>query len=272
MLRSLIASIGVAVLLTGVTAPAGAQSLPRVVPGSGTVVEGSSGSQVIQIPVTLTEPSDATVTAQWTTIFGPNVRPPAPAEPGVDFEAASGTVTFEPGTTETTVEVTVFGDDVAEPDEYIVVAFGNPVNAAMGGFWGLGFGIIDTDDGAPLIVPAPPGSPGTVTEGDTGPQTLQIPVTLTYPSTAPVTVDWRTFLIDLLDPPTATEGSDYSATSGTVTFEPGSTAATVSVTVLGDTTDEPDEWVLVEFRNPRNGVLGPIPLGPIGFGLIVDDD
>jgi hypothetical protein len=36
-----------------------------------------------------------------------------------------------------------------EPDEYFVVQFGNPTNATMGGFWGLGFGGILNDDAGP---------------------------------------------------------------------------------------------------------------------------
>jgi hypothetical protein len=34
-------------------------------------------------------------------------------------------VTFEPGSTETTVTITVFGDDLAEGHEWIVVTFSN---------------------------------------------------------------------------------------------------------------------------------------------------
>ena len=40
----------------------------------------------------------------------------------------------------------MFGDVVDEPDEYVVVAFGNPTHARMGGFWGLGFAILADDD------------------------------------------------------------------------------------------------------------------------------
>ncbi|MGZ4728598.1 MAG: hypothetical protein ACXWB2_12825 [Acidimicrobiales bacterium] len=38
------------------------------------------------------------------------------------------------------------GDTVVEPDEYVVVSFHHPTNATMGGFWGLGFGVITNDD------------------------------------------------------------------------------------------------------------------------------
>ena len=68
------------------------------------------------------------------------------ADPGTDYVPASGTVTFAPGETSKTVPVTVKGDTTAETDEYIVVSFTHPTNARMGGFWGLGFGVITNDD------------------------------------------------------------------------------------------------------------------------------
>ena len=39
---------------------------------------------------------------------------------------------------------------------------------------------------------------------------------------------------------TATAGSDYTATSGTLTFTPGQLTQTVTVPVLGDTVDRAD--------------------------------
>jgi hypothetical protein len=44
------------------------------------------------------------------------------------------------------VPVTVLGDTTPEPDELVVISFLNPVNARMGGFWGLAFAGIADDD------------------------------------------------------------------------------------------------------------------------------
>jgi hypothetical protein len=63
-----------------------------------------------------------------------------------DFTMASGTVSFAPGETQSSVPVSVVGDQIDEPDEYVVVSFSNPTNAKIGGFWGLGFGVITDDD------------------------------------------------------------------------------------------------------------------------------
>jgi hypothetical protein len=144
LVAALVLTLGASVVSSGEAT--GADPLPVVVPGAASVLEGDAGAVVMQVPVTLSEPTTEVVTADWVTVFGPGVGPPAPAEPGVDFASASGTVTFDPGVTATTIEVTVFGDEEGEADEFIVAAFGNPTNATIGGFWGLGFGIIANDD------------------------------------------------------------------------------------------------------------------------------
>jgi Calx-beta domain len=65
-----------------------------------------------------------------------------------DFAAATGTATFAPGDTETSIPIEVRGDDVAEGRELVLVAFENAENATVGGWLGLGFVFIDDDDGA----------------------------------------------------------------------------------------------------------------------------
>ena len=68
---------------------------------------------------------------------------------------------------------------------------------------------------------------------------------------------------------TATSGTDYTAISaGTLTFAAGETAKTLTVSVTGDTTDEPDETVVVTLSGPANAVLGTAS----GTGTITDDD
>jgi glucose/arabinose dehydrogenase len=67
---------------------------------------------------------------------------------------------------------------------------------------------------------------------------------------------------------TATAGSDYVAKTGTVTFNPGATTATISVNVNDDTLGESNETFLVTLSNPVHaGITG----GP-GTGTIVDND
>jgi len=55
---------------------------------------------------------------------------------------------------------------------------------------------------------------------------------------------------------TATAGSDYVATSGTLTFAPGQTTATVTVTINADSLAEMDELFYLQLTEPLGGTLG----------------
>ncbi len=116
-----------------------------VVPGSGIVAAPSSGTADLAVGVTLSNPSTQTITVQWNTLFTPG----APADPWLgpqaptsDYIASSGTVTFAPGQTTAEIHIPVLADSSPGPDEHILISFNHPTNANMGGFWGLGFGII----------------------------------------------------------------------------------------------------------------------------------
>jgi chitinase len=105
----------------------------------------------LQVPVSLSNPSAEPVTVDWSTL---DTGGSGVATAGVDYEAASGTVTFAPGETSKVVSITVYGDTVDELPlylgEWILVAFSNPsANATLDtSFFGLGIGIILDDDPA----------------------------------------------------------------------------------------------------------------------------
>ncbi|WP_420433378.1 Calx-beta domain-containing protein [Candidatus Poriferisocius sp.] len=124
-----------------------------------------------------------------------------------------------------------------------------------------------TDDDAPpvLSVDAP-----TVAEGDSGTTDLVFTVTLDSPSGRTVTVDYAD-----TGTGTATSGAnaDYKAVeAGTVTFKPYDTAESVTVTVNGDTTAEPDETVVLSFSNPAKATLAGGGESLTATGTIVDDE
>lgn len=121
----------------------------------------------------------------------------------------------------------------------------------------------------PVVPTVLPGS-ASVSEGDGGTTTLEVPVTLTSPSDRAVVVEVDTLAVGGLASPEATPGTDYVALSDTVTFAPGSTVTTASITVNGDTDIEPGELIVVSFHSPENGVMG--GFWGLGFGGIVNDD
>jgi len=55
---------------------------------------------------------------------------------------------------------------------------------------------------------------------------------------------------------TATVGSDYTSSNGTVTFNSGETSGVISIAIIDDLSDEPDETFTVELFDPNNMVLG----------------
>jgi len=53
----------------------------------------------------------------------------------------------------------------------------------------------------------------------------------------------------------AIAGDDYYATSGTLTFNPGQTSLTITVTVIGDPMPDPSEMFYVILSNATNASL-----------------
>ena len=78
---------------------------------------------------------------------------------------------------------------------------------------------------------------------------VTLTITLGQVNTAPVTVDYATI------EGTATEGDDYFAASGSVTFLPGEFSKEISIEIISDVYLEPDEFFTVELSNPVNGYI-----------------
>ncbi|HYK22899.1 MAG TPA: Calx-beta domain-containing protein, partial [Pyrinomonadaceae bacterium] len=67
---------------------------------------------------------------------------------------------------------------------------------------------------------------------------------------------------------TATAGSDYVASSGTVTIPAGATSATITIPIIGDTAVEPNETFNVNLSNAENVTL----LSFSTLAIILNDD
>ena len=102
-----------------------------------------------------------------------------------------------------------------------------------------------------------------VTEGHTGTAQATFTVTLSPANaTQAVTVAYTTAN------GSATAGSDYVATNGTLIFDPSVTSRTISVAINGDATYEPNETFFVNLSQPVNAVIGDAQ----GAGTILNDD
>ena len=180
-----------------------------------------------------------------------------------DFTLSSAkTLTITAGATASTGTVTVTAADNAtdEPDKAVTVS------ATVSGASGVADPAAVTltiadDDAAPAVSISSP----SVSEGAAGATAaLVFEVTLDAASGKRVTVEYAEGTGG-----TAAPGTDYTALAGgTLTFAAGETSKTVTVTVTGDTLDEPNETVKVVLSRPVNATLGTAT----GTGTIADDD
>jgi hypothetical protein len=93
--------------------------------------------------------------------------------------------------------------------------------------------------------------------------TATVTVTLSAESSQSVTVDYAA------TNGSATDGSDFTAVSDTLTFAPGEISKTFDVTILDDVTEEPNETVNLTLNNPTKATLGDQDTAVL---TIVDDD
>lgn len=224
--------------------------IPTVIPSATSVIPVPHGTTVAQVPVALSTPSNATVTAYWHTVASAGTAPAA------DYAAASGSVVFAAGQTSATIPITIKGNSTGSVED-VVVSVNSPINARMGGYWGLGF---------VQIQPLPTVEPGTatVTAPTSGTRELDVPVTLSQASTQTVTVAWTTLVVAGATG-TQAPAVDYTAASGTLTFAPGQTSATVPILVNADSTGVP-EYVVVSFGPATDAYVG--GFWGLGFGVI----
>ena len=187
--------------------------------------------------LTLPEISQETVTLNYATADGTAIA-------GQDYTAASGTLTFNPGETEKTIEIALKNDDRSEVEESFNLIFSD-VSNAIAIEPEVTATIIDDEIPLPKILVADL----SLEEGNTDISTASILLSLDKSWSEPITVDYST------SDRTAQTELDYHAVSGTVTFEPGKTQKTIEVKVKGDLFNEADESFWLELDNAVNAVL-----------------
>lgn len=161
-----------------------------------------------------------------------------------------------PGTVAGTVAATIKGDTLDEPDETFTVTIRDGAAAVLD----TATVTITDDDAAPTIsvADAPAVAEGT---GTAGPG-LVFPVTLSAPSGKAISVPY-TFTGG-----SATPGTDYDASPGTLNIPIGSTTGTITVPVTADAVDEDAEDVTLTLGTPSNATPGT----STATGTIADDD
>ncbi len=221
-------------------APSLAAPLPTLSINDVTVTEGNLGT--VTATFTITQSARGKSSVRYSTAAGTASSP-------ADYLARSGTLKFAGGHKTNKVAITVVGDTLDEANETFFVRLTNPVGVTLADDEGKG---TITDNDAPPTVSSV--ATLTVPEGNTGDTPFaSVDVTLSAASGRQVSVDFTTVN------GSATAGSDYDLTAGTLDFAAGQTAASVVVPVNGDIDAEGDETFDVDLANPVNATLGAHP-------------
>lgn len=114
----------------------------------------------------------------------------------------------------------------------------------------------------PVLPPTLSIADASVREGNRGTTRLNLTVTLSRSSNQAVSVNYATAN------GTALAKQDYTATSGTLTFQPGQTQGTISISIAGDRKREPNETFSVQLSNAAGAEIR----SGVGTVTILNDD
>ena len=226
------------------------ENLPVIDIDDPTIAEGQSETGPITFSVTLSNPAALPVTVDWSTAD-------ETAANGVDYLQDNGTVTFASNDTTETITVTVNGDATYEGDETLLLDLSNATGVAPIGD-PQGIGTIANDDDAPIVSV----TNASVVEGNAGTSLLTFAVSVTGATDLDASVDFATAGT------TASAGSDFVSTSGTLTIPSGATSGSVDVIVNGDVAYESNENLSLTLSNPADATVG----DGTGQGTIVNND
>jgi hypothetical protein len=173
-----------------------------------------------------------------------------------DYQAAAGEVVIGAGMPGQWIVVPVSGDVYNEDDETFTVL----LTTASGGTIqkSIASALILNDDAVPSLSIAN----ATVAEGNAGTTNMTFTVTLSAISGKTVTVNYATANGSALAP------ADYQASSGALTFAPGTATRAIVVPVVGNTIDTANKTLVVTLSAAANATI----TAAQATGTIVDDD
>lgn len=203
--------------------------------------------------------STGSLTVQYATANGTAIA-------GQDYTAASGTLSFGAGETSKTIQIPITNDVPTEPDEAFTVALQVGSNLeALGAPNVLTVTIQDR-----VTVPTLSVFSQSVVEGNAGTTTqLFFVVSLSAATGRSVSADFATANFGAFGGKCTNQGADYETTTGTLSFEPGSTGFAIPVKVCGDASAEGDEGIRLLLSNVSGAT---VMFNPFLTGVIVNDD
>jgi Calx-beta domain len=213
------------------------------------IVEGDAGSQNLQFKVSWSgsKGGGGSVSVGYATAD-------ASATAGNDYTAKSGPVGLSPGGCRCGwISIPILGDNLDEDTETFKVNLSAAIGATIVDAQAIG--TIYDNEGPPAVIV-------TDTNDTESTGTMPISVLLTGPTAGTVTMHYATAS------GTATAGSDFTSTTGNLTFNPGQTTASVAVPITSDVLNEDDETFTLSVSN----VVGAGVTASTGTATIDDDD
>ena len=238
-----VALVTAALMITGFGFRAGAAradaavASPRISVGPDVVV-GEKAGAVVDVPVTLSAAGLSTVTVNFTTSNGS-------ATANADYLITSGTLTFTPGQIRKDILVRVADDNFTEGFQSFFVSINTPGNATIARAFAM-VSIVDNDNtvAAPKLFVR-----DAIVDEKAG--TVNVPVILGGPtgqsSNTPITVHYQT------SNGTATAGTDYTNTSGNLSFAAKDSVKNIPIPITDDNTPEPSERFTITLSAPTGG-------------------
>jgi hypothetical protein len=199
-------------------------------------LEPDSGTVNTTFTVSLSHPTSKTVTVNYSTEN-------ATATAGTDYTSKTGSLTFEPGDTSKTVNVSIAGDNLFEVNETFNLVLSNPSNAGITD--GTGEGTIQDNDTAPTVNFATANQSGE--EGETITAIIQLSAVAGVNITVPFAVTG-----------TATNNSDYTINPSSIIIPAGNSQRIISLNLSQDNLDEVNESIILTLETPTNASVGEI--------------
>ncbi len=212
------------------------EALPTVAFVSASQSVAEDAGEVL-LEVTLSAATSRDVTVPYSAANGS-------AAQGSDYTLAGGPLVIPAGATSGTIAINVIADSLDEVDETIVINLAGVTNAALVDPMQHTLTLIDID-ATPTV-----GFAVLSGEGVESVSTVSVEVKLSASSGREVRVDFAADANDVNS--TAQTGEDYSLTPGTLTFSPGETTKSITLTIVDNEVVEDDESVVLVLSNAVN--------------------
>ncbi|WP_287076430.1 Calx-beta domain-containing protein, partial [Microcystis sp. M_QC_C_20170808_M3Col] len=158
----------------------------------------------------------------------------------------TNTVTFAAGSSTATVTVDPTADTTVESNETVALTLAAGTGYTVGTTTAVTGTITNDDTSVPSQLSI---NDITVVEGQNNNAILT--VTVNNPNPQQITVNYTTAPIN------ATANVDYTSQTGTLTIAPNTSTASISIPILNDNLNEPDEVFTVTLSNPVNATINP---------------